>query len=322
MPNTEYQLVADIGGTNARFALIDSSGELNHIKVLTAQRFGQFIDALADYLHSLNIRQVKAAAIAVAAPVHQQTFSFANSHWQINKQQIANHLDCSPLWMNDFAAQALGVSQITQQLNIKLGDSHPTGNKLIIGPGTGLGVAGLVYCNSRWVPIVGEGGHAGFSPVDELAQEVLAILMKKNTYVAWEHLISGNGLPLLYKTVGEILSLPTKLDSAPSITQAAFANNMTSRDPAAVHTMSLFFRQLGHICASAAFIMGATGGIYLTGGILPKVKQPLIDSDFLAAFHLHNSPKNYLNNIPITLNLDELLGLRGAQLALDEQPLT
>ena len=314
-------LVADIGGTNARFALADEAGNISAIQVLAAEDYPQFSDALQHYLDTVDGQNINSAAIAVAAPVHQASFGFANSHWQIDKQAIEAMLNCSAVrWMNDFEAQAWGVLTLNQErlVEVKPGSINNHGNKLVLGPGTGIGIAGLVESTAGWVPVVGEGGHAAFGPTNELEIAVHSLLLQQCDYVAWENLISGSGLPLLYKTLAQVLDEPVQCHTGADISQAAFRQQP---EPLAQQTMQIFFRQLGHICASSAFIMGATGGVYLTGGILPKLRNELLASEFVSAFTRHPLPRDYLADMPVYLNLDEHLGLRGAAkiLIFDEQ---
>lgn len=309
--NNTY-LVADIGGTNARFALADDAGNINTIQVLAAQDYPQFSDALRHYLDIADGQKIDAAAIAVAAPVHQDKFGFANSHWQIDKRAIEAMLNGQPVrWMNDFEAQAWGVLGLKQEqlVEVKSGTVNAGGNKLLLGPGTGIGIAGLVASQQGWVPVVGEGGHAAFAPTNDLEMAVHDLLLKQRDYVAWENLISGSGLPLLYKTLAQVLDMPVQCHTGADISQAAYR---ADPEPLAQQTMHIFFRQLGHICASSAFIMGATGGVYLTGGILPKLRTELLASEFVSAFTRHHLPLNYLADMPVYLNLDEHLGLLGA----------
>lgn len=316
MDTSSNFLVADIGGTNARFALLNEAGELDAIEVLAAEDFAQFNDALSHYIELVKAPAIKAAAIAVAAPVHQASFTFANSHWQIDKQTVESVLACDNIvWLNDFEAQAWGILGLQQHqlVEVKPGKANPGGNKLIMGPGTGIGIAGLVPSRHGWVPVVGEGGHAAFAPTNDLELAVHALLLKQQDYVAWESLICGAGLPLLYQTLATILDQPVLCHTGAEISQAAFRQQS---DPVALQTMQVFFRQLGHICASSAMIMGATGGIYLTGGILPKLKDQLLESEFNGSFMVNQRPQNYLADMPIYLNLDEHLGLRGAAYAV------
>lgn len=313
---SNYSLVADVGGTNARFAIVDEAGEISAVQVLAAKDYQQFSDALQYFMDGVGINEWQRAAIAVAAPVHASSFGFANSHWYIVKREVEALLGCSTVrWLNDFEAQALGVLTLQQEqlIEVKSGNIHERGNKLVIGPGTGIGVAALVANGDAWVPVVGEGGHAAFAPNSELELAVHARLLKQYDYIAWENLISGSGLPLLYKTLAQVLALPVQCKTAADISNAAYGPNP---EPLAQQAMQMFFRQLGHICASAALMMGSIGGIYLTGGILPKLHNELLASDFVNSFTRHKLPAGYLSEMPIYLNMDEHLGLRGAAYGL------
>jgi glucokinase len=311
-----FELVADIGATNARFALVASGQtELQHLHILPAADYDDLTQAVQAYLSMVEKPSLQAASIAIAGPVHKPVFTLANNHWQVHKAEVEQQLGCQTLWLNDFAAQAWGVTALDpeHQVVIKSGEDKPEENRLVIGPGSGLGVAGLVYNKSTWVPVIGEGGHASFAPGNAREMAVLGELLNDFKHVSVERVASGSGIPLLYGALA-------KLDGqAPQYTDAGAISAAAATDPLAKETMALFFGILGQAAASAALHMGAIGGVYLVGGILPKILSSMQDSDFVDRFCQRGRFRQYMEEMPVILSTDNDLGLKGAALALKNQ---
>ena len=316
-----YNLVADIGGTNARFALVRNHQIASSIYLATAD-FNNIEDAVSHVLQDCQQQGIQQTDIeqfsfALAGPVHRAEFALTNNHWRVNKDLINAVCGQPVYWLNDFAAQAWGIASLnkTDLLTVKTGDPVPQGNRLVIGPGTGLGVAGLIWSQGAWQPVIGEGGHVGFAPMTAFDIEILTVLLEQYQHVAAEVCLSGTGLPKLYQALGQVTGQHAPLQSPKDITQAAFST--TKKNALAQQTMQVFFRQLGHTTANAALTMGATGGVFLTGGLLPKFQTQLLASHFNQGFCINQSQNTYVHDIPVYLNLDENLGLKGASLALD-----
>lgn len=311
-----YYLVADIGATNARFAVFES-GECTrpiHHATLPAISYDNLTQAVTVFLEQIGAPCFKGACIAIAGPVHEDTFSLANNHWHVSKQDVQAVLSCTVLWINDFAAQAWGINSLARKdtIVIKQGIINPTENKLVIGPGSGLGVAGVISNNGTQTVVVGEGGHASFAPGNEQEIEVLRYLLTKYEHVSVERLASGSGIPVLYNALAHVHNLPVKHHSAAQIADDA----LSTSDPLSVQTMDVFFGILGQAVASAALQMGALGGVYLVGGVLPKLSAQLQSSQFEQRFLCRGRLTSYLEGISIYLSLNQNLGLEGAVLAL------
>ena len=163
-----YNLVGDIGGTNARFAIVPvGSSELMSIKTLHCEKFETIQKAIQFYLSSIEDIQVNSACIASAGTVHLDTFKPSNNDWIMNKSEVSSVLNNIQVsWINDFKAQALASTELTDSdiVTIKAGIEHPDRLRLVIGPGTGLGVCGLIRSSSGWVPIPTQGGHSDLAP--------------------------------------------------------------------------------------------------------------------------------------------------------------
>lgn len=316
----DYNLVADVGATNARFALTQADvPDLLDIKILPCADYPSLEAAVSAYLSSTNATGlISKACIAIAGTVHLPQFSLANNHWRVNKAKVDGALGVQALWVNDFTAQAWAMSKTaTADLClVKQGQAVAKGNRLVMGPGTGIGVAGLVAHDHVWLPVMGEGGHVGFAPTNKLQVQVLEYMWGKYEHVSTERLLSGSGMMDLYHAVAHIKSMPPSLSSPADILQQA---QLASPDELAYQTLRTFCEMLGNAVANEALAFGAVGGVYLTGGILPRMQKFLLSSDFIQSFTNKGRTSTYLQQIPIYLCIAEQPGLNGAVIALDHE---
>lgn len=312
---SEPYLIADIGATNARFALLADlhEGKITSQCNLPANDFANLTEAVQAYLSLFSNPKITGACIAIAGPVHKPIFTLANNHWQVCKAELEDMLDCHVLWINDFEAQAWGVTDLAtnQQHIVKSGTAKLDGNRLIVGPGSGLGVAGLVVNCGCWVPVIGEGGHASFAPMNQREIDVLSYLLKKYEHVSVERVASGSGIPVLYEALAELSGSVAKYKQAVDVVNAAKQGCKLAEE-----TVQMFFSILGQAVGSSALVMGATGGVFLVGGILPKLQEQLENSEFVSRFTRRERFRSYLEDIPIILSIDPDLGLKGAAIAL------
>jgi len=313
----KYHLVADVGATNARFALtLDNAPGLLHIKVLACADYPSLEMAMSSYLAGTDTTGLIAkACIAIAGTVHLPEFFLANNHWCVNKAQVNTVLKVEALWINDFTAQAWAMSEITadELLVVKQGQAVRQGNRLVMGPGTGLGVAGLVSHDKGWLPVMGEGGHVGFSPSNRLHAEILAYMWNDHGHVSAERLLSGYGMIDLYRAVAHVNGAHPRLTNPADILQQA---QLDTPDDLAYQTLCLFCGMLGDAVADGALMFGAVGGVYLTGGILPRMYDFLLTSEFGSSFTNKGRVSSFLQQIPIYLCTAEQPGLQGAIVAL------
>jgi len=313
----KYDLVADVGATNARFALtLNNAPGLLHIKVLACADYPSLEMAVSAYLSSTDTTGLIArACIAIAGTVHLPEFSLANNHWCVNKAQVNKVLKVDALWINDFTAQAWAMSEITadELLVVKQGQAVVQGNRLVMGPGTGLGVAGLIAHDTGWLPVMGEGGHVGFSPSNRLHSEILTYMWNDFEHVSAERLLSGYGMIDLYRAVAHLSAAHPRLISSSDILQQA---QLEPPDALAYQTLCLFCGMLGNAVADSALMFGAVGGVYLTGGILPRMYDFLLTSEFSSSFTNKGRSSSFLQQIPIYLCTAQQPGLQGAVIAL------
>ncbi|GAA0779809.1 ROK family protein [Roseibium denhamense] len=285
-------LVADIGGTNARFALVDSPSSPTRMcgKTATADHSG-ISDAIRSVLHSGSGTKPRTAIIAVAGPVSGDVIPLTNAAWVIEPLKMISGLQLEQvIVLNDFEAQALALpgyqgSDIEQ---IGQGTARPDSTKFVLGPGTGLGAAAMIRAASTWVPVPGEGGHVELGPVTAEDYEIWPHIEFYGGRLGAEQLLSGTGLPRLAHGVANWMQRDSQLDTPASVTMAAEDN-----DPVAVKTLEVFARSLGRVAGDFALTVFARGGVYLTGGVTPRIDPFLTDGNFRKAFEA-KAPHNAL----------------------------
>ena len=308
-----HNLVGDIGGTNARFAIVPvGTSELTSIKTLQCEKFETVQQALRFYLSSIEDIKIGSACIATAGTVHLDTFKPANNDWVINKSDVSSALNNIQVsWINDFNAQALATTLLSDNdvVTIKAGIEQPDRLRLVIGPGTGLGVCGLIRSSSGWVPVPTQGGHSDLAPNTPLEIEILTLLQKKFGHVAVERVLSGPGIVNLYEALCEINGKNILFHSPSEITAAAINPNP---DHLSKQTLHLFCQIFGSVTGSMTLTTGSLGGIYITSDLIRNFLDFFISSDFVQSFENKGRMKYYMADIPIYLSKKENMGLLGA----------
>jgi glucokinase len=324
-------LLADIGGTNARFGwLAASSAAPEHVRTLPAAGHSGPAEAAQEYLDGLRGKlgaawePPSAAAFAVATAVSGDRVVFTNSGWGFSRGAATRQLGLDRLCvLNDFEALALSLPrlQAAQWRDIPsrgalAAQAAPGAALAVIGPGTGLGVAGLLPTRGGWVALPGEGGHATLAPGDDFESELLAAARRQHPHVSAERMLSGIGLPVLHAAVcavrGEPLPAPL---SAEEIVEAGLAG----RDAACDQALESFCALLGGFAGSVALTLGARGGVYIGGGVVPRLGERFFASRFRERFEAKGRFEPYLQAIPTRLIVDTLAALAGCAVAL-EQP--
>jgi glucokinase len=318
-----WRLLGDVGGTNARFALHDpQSRTLDRGRTLTAAEYPDIVAAIRAYLEAAGSPGIVEACFAVAAPVKEDQIDFTNSPWRFSRSDLARRLRIERLLtVNDFEALALGVPHIPQSglHQLRDGQIERAAPKAIIGPGTGLGVSGLIPCRHRdgsahWTALSGEGGHVSFAPVNELEAELLRFLSRKFDRVSNERLLCGEGLSNLYEFFAARAGSPDQRLLPAEIT----ARGLDRSDPAAHDALQMFCNVLGSAAGDLALTLGAQGGVYIGGGIVPRLLRVLADSDFTRRFLAKGRMGKVLIPIPIYVIVDATAALLGAAAALQE----
>ncbi len=338
------RLVADIGGTRARFALSADLGAFAphgassapppaQERVLACADFPSLADAAAAYLAGAGHPPVREACFAVAGPVAGDRIEFTNRAWSFSIAETRAALRLDRLHVvNDFEAQAraLALLSATELRQVGGGAADPDAPRVVLGPGTGLGVAALAKAGARWLPLPGEGGHVALSPMDAREAAVLARLWQRWDHVSAERLVSGPGLQLLWETLRALDGQPPLAAPAPeeisrrgqagSRADSADGARAAPADRFAVEALSLFCALLGTVAANLALTLGARGGVYLAGGIVPALGPWFDGSPFRARFERKGRFSDYAAAIPVFVITAPSPALRGAAAALDEPP--
>ena len=306
-------MVGDIGGTNARFALVaPGKSELISVKTLQCNKFETIQQAIESYLSSINNVQIKSSCIASAGTTHLDVFKPANNDWVINKASVSSALNGVEVnWINDFSAQALATSTLTNDdvLVVNQGIAQTERVRLVIGPGTGLGTCGLIKSSGGWVALPAQGGHSDFAPNSDLEIEILTILKKQFGHVAVERILSGPGIVNLYKALCQINGNEILLHTPSEVTTAAIK---LTPDPMAKETLHLFCQIFGSVTGTIALTTGCLGGIYITSDLVRNFLDFFIKSDFLKSFEDKGRLQYYMSDIPIFISKKENMGLIGS----------
>ena len=317
-------LVADIGGTNARFGWL-GPGAQDVAQVMTLRVADHDSPAAAARAYLASLRQTlgtaysapHAAALAVATAVGQDHVALTNSGWAFSRRATQQELGLDTLLvLNDFEALALSLPRLRPAQVRAMGAATPgQGNRAVIGPGTGLGVAGLTHTAHGWVAIAGEGGHASLSPADDFESQILSHVRLLHGHVSAERLLSGIGLPVLHQAVAAALGLTAGALDAGAVVEQGMARS----DEACSRTLDSFCALLGSFAGNVALILGARGGVYIGGGIVPRLGERFFESQFRERFEAKGRFQGYLAAIPTLVIKDTRAALSGATLALEQQ---
>ena len=319
MTTRALRLVADIGGTNARFALVaPGSTHPQHKRTLLCADFPGPVEAVRHYLAQFDDAVVDEAAFDVATGITGDEIALTNGPWRFSIAATREALKLSRLDVtNDFTALALGVPLLAPAEKRQVGAGTPVAGAAmgVIGPGTGLGVSGLLPLPGRWIPIQGEGGHTALSPMNEREDAVLRVLRRRfGGHVSTERVVSGPGLVNLYRALCDIEQAAPSFSAPEQITQQA----LSGADEHCMQALDLFCAMLGTAAGNLAAILGARGGIYIGGGIVPRLGEYFFDrSPFRARFEDKGRFHSYIRSIPTYVILADTLALRGLAAMLE-----
>ncbi|CEI58783.1 glucokinase [Candidatus Portiera aleyrodidarum] len=314
---TKLSLVGDIGGTNVRLALVSSNNfNLYKIKKFKCINYVDINEVIKKYISLVDCEYPKKACLAFACPINYNLIKMTNNSWKIKKYELKNKMKLKKLKIiNDFTAIALGLPHIqTKDLyKIGYGKNYNNSNKIVIGPGTGLGLAGLIPNKNFWIPISGEGGHISFAPMDKFEIYILKWFKKIYNRVSIERILCGQGILDLYNAHVNYFKSYKKIFNTPAeITNAA----LNKEDHLAYKTIMRFCKILGSVTGDIALTLGAKGGVYLCGGILPRIKKILETSEFRNSFYNKGRMSFYNKEISTWLVKSKWIGLLGAAEAL------
>jgi len=312
-----FGLLADIGGTNVRFALLaPGSREPEQVQRYRCADFLGLEQAVTAYLNALGQPRIDRAAIDVATAITGDVIRLTNSPWAFSIEQTRRQFNLERLVvLNDFTALALSLPVLPQDelRQVGRGGCAAQGCKALIGPGTGLGVSGLVPSGGGWVALEGEGGHTAFSPMNEREDAVLGVLREGYGHVSTERLVSGPGLVNIYEALCRVDHEVARGLDPDQISQAAIAGS----DPHCVEALGMFCAVLGTAAANLALTLGARGGVYLGGGIVARLGAYFDTSPFRQRFENKGRFSSYLARIATFVITAENPALRGLAVALN-----
>lgn len=317
------RLLADIGGTNARFALETAAGKIEAIEVLACAAYPTLAAALVAYLAmpavaATGVTGIRHGAIAIANPVTGDMVRMTNHHWEFSIEALRREVNFETLVVvNDFTALARSLPQLSAEQKHQVGggvaiDGAPLG---LVGAGTGLGVSGLIPGKDGWTALLSEGGHVTFAPANALEVSILQYAWKEFEHVSAERLISGVGIELIYRALAHHTDMPAEPLAAAEISRRALAGECTLCD----ETIEAFCCMLGTIAGNLAITLGAQGGIYIGGGIVPKLGARFDRSGFRARFEAKGRFSNYLAQVPTWVITAEYPAFVGVSAILAEK---
>ena len=310
---TEFALVGDIGGTNSRFGLVkQGSMAIQHMEALRNDNFPSLEGAIQQYLRNRDVTSLSSAAIAVAAPVDREHISLTNYDWSFTNESLrlaakARHLRL----LNDYEALALSLPHLKGDDLVQIGgqESPVPKLKIVMGPGTGLGMAALAPLpHGGWMALPGELGQVTLPTVTREEFDLRERMKKPGSIFIAEDAVSGSGLYLLYKT----LSPQGKLTSPEAVIQAA----LTGQDAVAAKTLDHFISWLARISGDAAMALQARGGVYLAGGIAPSIIDKLKSGPFRAIFEDKGKLSDIMRPIPVYVIVDRFPAFKGCAASL------
>lgn len=301
-------LVADIGGTNARFAVYDPETDLTadpaapplaHARLKTADFSGPADCTLAFLQQYWKSEPIARVGLAIAAPVTGDEVSLTNAHWHFSVEQLRRDLGIRRLdLVNDFAALAHALPLLDEADRVAVGPDRPAASgrtMIVIGPGTGLGAAAALPHEQRgWAVVTGEGGHTTAAARSEREAAVLAHMQRENRHVSYERVASGPGLVELALAVAELEGAPAPPQAPSEVVAAARDGEASCRE-----AISLFQGFLATFAGDMALIFGAFGGIYLAGGVLGHLDGLFDVSAFRARMEDKGRFRDYLERIPV-----------------------
>ena len=318
MPGTYHdgpRLLADIGGTNARFALQYAPGRVTAMQTLACADYPRLEDAARAYLDGYGAG-ARHAIVAIANPVNGDAVKMTNHDWAFSINAARRELGLDTLLVvNDFTALAMSLPTLAPCELQKIGGGAPKAGGVIglVGAGTGLGVSGLVPSGSQWVALESEGGHVAFSPSDAREVAVLQYLWERYDHVSAERMVSGPGIALIREALaasrGEAVDL--SLSTAAIVERALAGSDALCRE-----TLDCFSGMLGTVAANLAVTLGATGGVYIGGGVVPRLGDYFAASPFRARFESKGRFSAFTASIPTLLITAPYPALAGAAAVL------
>lgn len=313
-------LVADIGGTNARFGLLtfDPSCPTESIDYTTREQvtlrcadYPSMEAMVRDCYVKLGNIQPDFACFGIAGPIDDGIAQMTNINWKFSVEELRGQLGLKKLHViNDFAAMAYSVPFLKDEdlATLYAADRDPTLPIVVMGPGTGFGMAGLIPSSHSWQIVATEGGHASFAPTNEKELAIKSFLLSEQNHISIENVLSGNGLVNLYRAVAHI----AKVEPQPYSPADVSGHALNGTDPICRQAVETFCEILGEVAGDKALSWGAKGGVVIGGGITPKLMSILKDTQFIERYKNKGPMASYVDDISIRLILNDKASLVGA----------
>lgn len=304
-------LIGDIGGTNARFAiLVDSYAEPREFPTVRTADFATIDEAIQTSILDRTSIQPRTAVLAVAGPVDGDEIALTNCDWVVRPTVMFETLGLSDIVvLNDFEAQALAVVALGEGHMEKIGpgEPEPSGGRVVLGPGTGLGVAGLIHACHRWIPVPGEGGHMDIGPRTPRDHQIFPHIEPIEGRISGEQILCGRGLVNVYNAIAKVESETPRFTTPAEITGAA----LERCDRLAQESLEFFVTCLGRTAGDLALVFKSRGGVYLTGGIAQKIVPALKAGNFREAFEDKAPHRELLRSMPVYVITHPLAAVAG-----------
>lgn len=312
----QYAIVADVGGTFARFARVRLADlVMDKIQIYTCAEFLSLESVLITFQNQHALHDLKRVSIAIACPVNGDLVSMTNCNWSFSITSLKEKLGLIELKViNDFSAIAMSLPVLTEQEKVQVGQGHSVNNQVsvVLGAGTGLGVAYLVPNQQGYVSYGGAGGHSGWGATTEQEWFIYTYLKKIYSHVSHERILSGHGLENLYKAITAFHNKETKPLSAPEIINLA----LNHQNKIAEEAVAQFFVSLGVYAGDLALVLDAFGGVFIAGGIVPRLLPLIQQSQFRSCFEDKGRFRGFNSQIPTYVITAEQPGILGAAVYL------
>ena len=311
-------MVADIGATNVRFAALTDGGAIGPVSRFAVRNFPDITAALDAFVQQTGTPRPARLALAIAGPIFSDEVKITNAQWHFSIRDLKQRLKLKQLAVvNDFEAQALSLPYLGNDDLIAIGQvrgTHsPNAPRAVLGPGTGMGMAGLIRIGDRWHAVTTEGGYTSLSPLTDREIAVWHILRKRHGRVSVERVLSGPGLVELYQALLTIEEREPETVTSEQIVHMA----RTAKSKLAVESIELFCAWLGDVAGDAALMFLARGGVFLTGSILNDISEVLKHSRFRERFENKGRAASFIKTVPTYLITTETSALLGCARQLD-----
>lgn len=315
-------IAGDIGGTKTLLRISAAGGAPVLQKSYPSAVYAGLAEILDEFLREAGVPNIRAACFALAGPVSGRRVALTNLPWEVDADVLAARFAIPRISLiNDFEAVGYGIAALHQDdlLTLQPGVVRTECVRVVVGAGTGLGVAWLSWMNGGYAVHPSEGGHMDFAPVDELQFKLLQYLQQRYGHVSYERIVSGPGLAAIFEFLrdsglgspsGQLLAAIGEGDAAAALTRFAQQGN----EPIAQMALDLFVRVYGAFVGNLALAALPRGGIYVAGGIAAKIASIMQRGDFLRAFHDKGRYTALLETLPLHIVTNPHVGLLGAEL--------